>query len=130
MAETHSGGCLCGRVRYEVSGPLDDVVYCHCEQCRRQSGSWFAATRTNADALTIEGEANLTWFAASDDAKRAFCRHCGSHLFWRRNGSDEVSILAGSLDVPTGLHSREHIFVADKADWYEITDGLPQHAQG
>lgn len=126
MTEIHSGGCLCGAVRYETKGPLREVVYCHCSQCRRQTGLYYAATNVADADIDITGGDDLTWYAASDDARRGFCRTCGSALFWKHNARDYVSILAGSFDQPSGLTPGYHIFVADKGDYYSIGDGLPQ----
>ncbi len=123
------GSCNCGAVSFEVTGSLRDVIYCHCSQCRKQTGHFVAATRADDANLRIEGEGNLTWFAASDDAKRGFCSICGSSMFWRANGSDKTSILAGSFDNPTELKSGFHIYVADKGDYYEICDALPTFEQ-
>lgn len=120
-----TGGCHCGAVRYTVTGPMRDVIYCHCTQCRKQTGHFVAATRVADDALAITGSDELTWYAASPDARRGFCRHCGSLLFWKREASDMTSIMAGSMDLPTGLVASHHIFVAHKGDYYEIADGLP-----
>jgi hypothetical protein len=129
MVEINKGGCLCGAVRYTVAGPLRGVVYCHCSQCRRQTGHYYAATNVADDRLEVEGAENLTWYAASDFAKRGFCRHCGSVLFWKHNELDQTSIMAGGFDSPSGLAGEAHIFVADKGDYYEIADGLPRFEQ-
>ena len=126
---TSRGGCLCGAVRFEVKGELRGVVYCHCTQCRKQTGHHVAATRARDDQLSLFGEDNLTWFAASDSARRAFCRTCGSQLFWKRHGSDATSIWAGAFEAPSGLVASHHIYVADKGDYYTIDDGLPQFPQ-
>ena len=122
-----TGRCLCGRVTLAVSALRRDVVYCHCSQCRRQSGHYYAATEARDDDLTVSGEEHLTWYAASPDARRGFCRHCGSVLFWKRNGGTTTAILAGCLDAPTDLAATAHIFVADRGDYYEIADDLPRH---
>ncbi len=125
MTETvHHGSCLCGQVKYEVRGQLRPVAYCHCVQCRKQFGHYCAATNASADAVAITGD--VAWYASSDTARRGFCPTCGSGLFWKREGGTTVSIMAGSLDGPTGLQPSRHIFCADKGDYYEITDGLPQ----
>ena len=126
----HSGGCLCGAVRYRVSGPLRPVVACHCGQCRRTSGHHVAATQAYRADLAIEGSQAITWYRASEAARRGFCKLCGGQLFWDPEGTETVSIFAGSLDQPSGLQLAEHIFVADKADYYEIADGLPRRPQG
>lgn len=126
MSDEREGGCLCGAVRYKVSGTLRGVVYCHCTQCRRQSGHHVAATSCETSALAIEGDEHLTWYRASDEARRGFCSHCGSLLFWQRDGADRTSIMAGSFDKPSGLNAVRHIFIADRGDYYSIEDGLPQ----
>lgn len=121
-----TGRCLCGGVRYEVTGPMRPVMACHCRQCQRTSGNFVAASRCASADLTLVAKATLAWYRSSPEAERGFCRTCGGNLFWRPTGGTTTSIMAGTLDTPTGLTLREHIFVADKGDWYEITDGLPQ----
>ena len=122
-----SGRCLCGSVRYEVNGPLNDVHICHCGQCRRQSGHCVAATGAKrADFRLIEA-GSLKWYRSSDWAQRGFCGDCGSALFWD-DGGEEIGINAGSLDQPTGLAVTSHIYVDVKADYYEVADGLPKFA--
>lgn len=130
MSEEHTGHCLCGAVRFRTRGPLREVIACHCSQCRRQTGHFYAATNVLDDALTVEGGENVTWYRASDMAGRGFCRTCGSALFWKGDGTNYTSIMAGTFDLPTGLAIGKHIFCADKGDYYEIEDGLPQYAQG
>lgn len=126
MTEKHSGGCLCGAVRYEVTGPLRGIVACHCSQCRRTSGHFVAATSAPAAALRLVRADGLAWYRSSEAAERGFCAKCGGNLFWRAIGSADISIMAGMLDTPTGLAMTEHIYVADKSDYYTIDDGLPQ----
>jgi len=130
MTEIHRGSCLCGKVRFETHGKLRGVVYCHCSQCRKQSGHFFAATNVQDDAISILGRENVKWYAASDFAQRGFCGTCGSVLFWKHHKLDYTSIMAGAFDQPSGLKGEYHIFVADKGDYYEIDDTLPQYEEG
>ncbi len=125
----HRGSCHCGAVKYTVIGKLRDVLACHCNQCRKQTGHFYAATSADDNDLTIEGEDNLTWYSASADAKRGFCSTCGSALFWKGNGRNETSILAGSLDDEAGIKLSTHIYVADKGQYDEINDDLPKFDQ-
>lgn len=127
MAARRTGGCLCGAVRFTVAGTLRGVVYCHCSRCRRQTGHHYAATDAADADLSVTGEDRLTWYAASEQARRGFCSVCGSALFWKDRRRSHTSILAGAFDEPTGLQGESHIFVADKGDYYEIDDGLPQY---
>lgn len=117
---THkTGSCLCGGVRYSISGPLRSIVACHCIQCRKTSGHYVAATQCAAVHLRIEGD-TLMWFKSSDTAERGFCRRCGSSLFWRRFGNGFVSIWAGTLDGPTGLRMESQIHAESKGDYYDL----------
>jgi hypothetical protein len=121
--EIHNGSCLCGAVRYEVSGPLRAVIGCHCTQCRKQTGHYMAATAAKHGDFRITKEDGLRWFRSSERAERAFCQICGSTLFWQGTGKDYISIAAGTLDGETGLAIAGHIFCADKGDYYEIMGG-------
>ncbi len=123
-----TGGCLCGAVGYEVLGPLRDVENCHCRRCRRTHGHVGAYTAAPSSALTLTTQRGLRWYVA-DGRERGFCAHCGASLFWRRSGSAQTSIAAGTLDAPTGLQTVMHIFTDSHGDYYEITDELPRHPQ-
>src|ERR1043165_4387608 len=94
------GHCLCGAVQYEVLGPLREVVGCHCEMCRRTSGHYVAATACRPEHLRLIEARGLRWYRSSEIARRGFCQHCGSNLFWEPANSAYVSIMAGTLDQP------------------------------
>nr|WP_306456959.1 GFA family protein [Pararhizobium haloflavum] len=113
-------------MRYTVSGPLRAIIACHCIECRKQSGHFFAATAAADSDLVVTGEKHITWYAASNVAQRGFCRHCGSALFWKRQASTTTSILAGSLDGKTEMTIARHIFCGEKGDYYDIADGVAQ----
>lgn len=126
MSASNSGSCNCGSVKFKTNGSLRGVVYCHCSQCRKQTGLFYAATDIEDENIQVSGLDKVTWYAASDFARRGFCSVCGSALFWKRNDSSKISIMAGAFENPSELRSECHIFVADKGDFYEICDGLPQ----
>ena len=127
--EVRTGSCLCGAVTYQVTGPMRPVWACHCNQCRKQTGNFVTATSAPRDKVEVTGAESIEWYAASEIARRGFCRVCGSLIFWDPVGDQEISICAGSLDGETGLMLDAHIFCADKGDYYEIADGVPQYAQ-
>lgn len=127
--EVHTGGCLCGGVRYRIQGALRGVIACHCMQCRKTSGHHAAMTSVPAANLSLVSSHTLSWYKSSDAAERGFCRVCGGNLFWREFGKDTISVTAGTLDTPTRLCLSEHIFVADKSDYYQINDDLPKKSQ-
>ena len=123
---THSGGCLCGAVRYEVAGALRDVVNCYCTMCQRLHGAFGAHSKAKKADIAIVKDDGLAWYASSERAERGFCRRCGASLFWRPVDQDATGIVAGSLDAPSGLKTLGHIFTAEKADFCQIDDGLPR----
>ena len=128
--DTHTGGCLCGAVRYQIAGGLRPVVLCHCTQCRRITGHHMAATAARHGDFRLLSQAGLGWYDSSPGARRGFCRQCGSTLFWEGDGRDYLSIAAGTLDDASGLAIACHIFVADKGHYYDITDAAPQIRDG
>jgi len=122
-----SGSCLCGGVMFSLTGELRPSVACHCVQCRKTSGHHVSATQVDPDQLRLIEQTTLAWFASSPQAERGFCNRCGSSLFWRHeNDGGRVSIMSGTIDGATGLTTSKHIFVADKGDYYNIADGIPQ----
>ncbi len=119
-----SGQCLCGDIRFSTQHPPQAASACHCVQCRKQSGHVWASAYVPREALQIEGP--VAWYEFSPQAKRGFCQRCGSYLFWTAHDEDTISFALGALDAPTGLRLEKHVFVADKGDYYEISDDLVQ----
>ena len=129
-----TGGCLCGAVRYEIRGPLRNIINCHCSKCRRFHGHAGAYTSVKREHLVLLKADGLKWFRSVTDetphVHRGFCRDCGSSLFLDpRGGGTNIAVAAGSLDAPAGLKTIGHVWVSQKADYYDITDGLPQFEQ-
>lgn len=125
-----SGGCLCGGVRYEVDGLAGPVEYCHCTQCRRASGSAFAANATvTAAAFRLRaGRDLLSEYESSPGKLRAFCGRCGSPVYARRPAQpDTLRLRVGTLDGDPGARAAGHWHVASAAPWFTITDDLPRH---
>ena len=114
-----TGGCLCGGTSYEIHGELRPVVACHCRQCRKTSGHYVAATQARADEVIIRGDC-LRWFRSSDTAERGFCSVCGSNLFWRRRGNENISMWAGTIDGPTGLRLESQIHTDAAGDYCDL----------
>jgi hypothetical protein len=125
----HRGACLCGAVRIEVAGELPAPDACHCSQCRRQSGHYWASTDVLRERLTVEGSENVRWYRSSEKVERGFCGTCGSVLFWAPIGKDKVAVAMGAFATPTGTRLHAHLHVADKGDYYELADGVPQHGR-
>ena len=125
----HQGSCLCGRVRYEYRGDIDEVSMCHCGQYRKAQGSAFAAVAPvrSKDFRITQGVQYLKEFRASPDKARVFCSECGSPLFSARDDLPEIKRLRlGTLDTPIAAKNRYHAWVSAKAEWFDLDDDLPQ----
>ncbi|PZX58554.1 GFA family protein [Cereibacter changlensis] len=118
------GACLCGAVAFEVEGPLRPVIACHCTQCRKMSGHFWAATSVPHDRFRLVRDEGLAWFRSSAEARRGFCRRCGASLFWQPEGEDRISVAPAALDSDAGLETAEHIFTEAAGDYYR-PEGQP-----
>ena len=122
----HTGSCECGDVTFEISGELRPVTACHCRECRKTSGHYGASTYAATDQMTITRGRSLAWFQSTDRVRKGFCRRCGASLFWRLAGRDGLSVSAGAFDTDLPVRLAKHVFVSEKANYYDITAGLPQ----
>jgi hypothetical protein len=125
------GGCLCGAIRYEIDAAPGVSEYCHCSTCRKANGSAFSVNMvvpTQALAI-VAGEAHLSDYASSTNRIKRFCAICGSHLFIRRVGNDQMTVVTlGSLDDDVRIQPpARHVFVASKAPWHMIAGELPRY---
>lgn len=121
---------MCGGVRYEINGPLRDIIACHCTQCRRSSGHFVAATACRNKYFTLTRQDGLRWYSAVPGFRREFCSECGSSLFFEETGQERMSIAAGSLDEPQGLRIAAHIFTAEAGDYYTLEPQTPASPGG
>lgn len=124
------GSCLCGRVRYEISGPVTSASHCHCRLCRKAHGAAFAtyATVDLEQHRFVAGQALVRQFNSSATVVRCFCDGCGSPLTWQDESRFPGRIsfpLAGLDDVPERVE-QHHIFVGSGACWFTIHDSWPQ----
>ena len=122
-----SGACLCGALRYEISGQLRDAGNCHCSMCRKAHGAAYATyASVDPDRFRwVAGEQLVARYESSPGRGWIFCRTCGSTLGGIENGRVD-SITLGTVEGDPGVRPRSHIFVGSKAPWHEITDGLPR----
>lgn len=126
----YKGGCLCGAVRYQISGPIRSIVHCHCSRCRRAQGSAFATNGiVNAgDFKLVSGADSLTGYEATPGQIRYFCKVCGSPIMSKRESSpDQVRVRIGTIESDIEERPMSHIFVTSKANWEEICGDLPKY---
>lgn len=127
----HKGSCLCGAIRYEIDGELGPITFCHCKRCQKVNGSAFnaAALAPLEQFRIVSGEDQLKEYLSSPGVYRCFCGNCGSPLFSKRDSMpDSVRLRLGTLDTPLAGKPVAHIFVAEKAEWFDIhEDDIPQY---
>ena len=124
------GSCLCGAVTFQVTGSFSQIEVCHCVQCRKWTGHFFANVEVPRDSLQINGESHVTWHHSSQKVRRGFCATCGSSLFFdpvHKNKHKWIAVAMGVLDTSTDSKIALHIFTGEKGDYYEIPDGEEQH---
>ncbi len=125
-----NGTCLCGRVAYELTAEPVWAHNCHCARCRKTRGAPFASNLfVPLDGFRFtRGEEQLRAYKLPEAERftHVFCATCGSTMPWRNEARGTVVVPMGSLDAPSGITPRAHIYVASMAPWFAITDDLPQ----
>jgi len=128
-ASRHAGSCLCGRVRFEITGEFEGFYLCHCTRCRKDTGS---AHASNLFSTT----AQIEWLSGSDDVQvfnlpatrhvRSFCRVCGSALPSLQMEGARLVVPAGCLDGDVAMRPNAHIFCSSRADWDAGLEDIPR----
>jgi hypothetical protein len=131
--ESYPRQCLCGGVRFEVDPPFIRASHCHCDRCRKHSGTAVCTqARVRKEQFRrLQGEELIKVHGKGEGAVKAFCVNCGSSLF----GGDwpegpQVSIRMGAFDDDPGIRPQFHTYVDCRPPWDEITDQLPQYREG
>lgn len=125
----YKGGCLCGKVRFEIMGEIKSIIMCHCSQCRKAQGSAFATNGiVDVDNFTfVSGEDELTSYETSPGKKRYFCKQCGSPILSRiKSVPATVRVRLGTISSDIAERPVAHIFASSKANWEDIEDDIPQ----
>ena len=130
--ESKTGGCMCGAVRYAVSGEPFWVGHCHCESCRSHTGApvvTFVAYKKDQVAFT-KGERQI--YNSSPGVERAFCGQCGTPLTWE--GQSEVpergiivELYISTFDDPNAFIPTNHLWYKDRIAWFDVADDLPRY---
>ncbi|MEO9943671.1 GFA family protein [Paraglaciecola sp.] len=122
MSEKITGGCLCGKVTFEVNNSFTRFYFCHCQQCQKITGSAHAANSfTTPDAIKwISGQRLTKQYDDPDrDFTVVFCSECGSGLPFVTKTSKTLIVPAGSLNEDPNIHPNDNIFWAERASWYD-----------
>lgn len=122
--------CLCGSIVFSINGSIEKADACHCVQCRKWTGHFLPSAEIQRDDLIFEKDETLKWYHSSEKVRRGFCENCGSSLFFDpidKIKHNWIAVALGAFDEATQVKLERHIFVAEKGDYYELDDGLPQN---
>lgn len=120
-AETLHGHCLCGRVQLSISAEHTAVGVCHCSICRRWGGGPLLALECPT-GVQFQGEEHISVYASSAWAERGFCRHCGTHLFYRLTAEPLHAVPAGLFDAQDRLQLDKEIFIEEQPAFYAFAN--------
>ncbi|MEE4199531.1 GFA family protein [Erythrobacter sp.] len=124
ISQPLEGTCLCGAVTIALHAAHREVDVCHCSMCATWGGSMYAGIE--AETAEIVGEDHIAAYASSNWAERAFCRTCGTHLWYEFKPTGGRTYLAGLFDLPAGLPIKHQIFIDEKQDWYDLAQDSPK----
>ncbi|MAD75856.1 MAG: aldehyde-activating protein [Rheinheimera sp.] len=126
----YQGGCLCGEVAIEVSGPINSIIHCHCSLCRKSSGTAFATNGfvQTTDFIVVKGAERLSQFAFKPGRIRYFCNKCGSPVYsCNVEDPSRVRIRLGILTTAISERPQSHNFYSSKANWEDLDENLPRY---
>lgn len=120
MTQKHTGSCLCGKVTFEITGNFERFFLCHCEYCRKDTGSAHAANlfSSTAQLKWLSGEENVKTFNFNSSGHiKSFCSDCGSALPNAQINGSLLVVPAGSLDSDVDMVPQGNIYISHKANW-------------
>lgn len=120
----YKGLCLCGAVTISVSKSVDQISVCHCGMCQKWSGGPGFSIDGGSN-LTIEGKEAITVFASSSWGERAFCKHCGTHLFYHLISPSTYYVSAALFEESKNAQMSMQIYIESKPKYYNFVEKTP-----
>ncbi len=125
MTNKLTGGCYCGKIRYELASEPMAVVHCHCNNCKRSVGApfvtWAVINQKDLNYLQDTPVVHII----NNKVERGFCDQCGSSISYHRIGGDTIDITVGTFDDPNSVRPEKHIWDKRRIHWVTMDDGLP-----
>jgi hypothetical protein len=121
MTRKETGRCLCGKVQLQANNMSLHMGACHCDTCRKWGGGPYLEADCGSDVV-FSGEEHITVFNSSEWAERGFCRHCGTHLFYRLKETQDHMVPVGLFDNDEGLTFTRQVFVNEKPSYYSFSN--------
>lgn len=121
---THDGGCMCGAVRYRLTGPFSYSAHCHCRSCQRATGAGIATFTGIPDNRFQITKGQLSIYASSPGVQRGFCNTCGTSLTYAGDDWDDMAVYSATLDNPTAAKPTSNVYLVDRQPWIAIDETL------
>ncbi len=127
MSDRHTGGCACGRIRFEADVPEAAHAYlCHCRMCQRASGN-VSLAMVGLPQASIRWISEPEWYESSPIAARPFCANCGTSLGFRyKDGTDKMDLTVAAFDDPSIFTPQSHFGAESMHRAWLNTEGLPE----
>jgi len=132
---TITGSCLCGEIHYSINQNIGDVIHCHCIKCRKAHGSAFSSVAKIEDQKFSLSDASqhLKSYQSSEGKYRHFCSNCGSQIYAKRDKTDFIILRLGTLNDDSMVNSEhqesKHIWLSEKACWYELQRDIEENSE-
>ena len=128
MTDGTNGRCLCGNLRFELRGTPLWVAHCHCESCRRSTGSAVATFVGYKKKQLTYTRGERKFYESSPGIQRGFCADCGTPMTYEADRyPDEVHLYVSTLDNPGAYRPQVHVFFAERIPWMKLEDDLPRY---
>lgn len=125
-----TGSCLCGKVTYQITGEIGDIVHCHCISCRKAHGAAFSSVASVEEAdFSLTGEKFINSYQSSPGKFRYFCTHCATQIYAKRETASHIILRLGSLDDDPKSLEKSHIWLSQKASWFNLDEELPRYQE-
>ena len=123
-----TGRCLCGNIRFQVQGDPIWIAHCHCQSCRRNTGSAVATFIGYHPERVIYEVDNRQFYESSPGVRRGFCGKCGTPMSYEADKyPDELHLYVSTMDEPNQFVPEYHVFHAEHIPWFEVADDLPRY---
>ena len=134
MKTPYQGSCLCGAIKYEVDKIEPHMAHCHCTMCRKFHGAAFASfgEAKPENFRWTQGEDKLVEYLGSNNSIRRFCKTCGSSMTFQPSFDNGglIEFTLGTLDSDISESPDAHIYLGNKANWFNTEDELPKYKEG
>ena len=126
-----TGSCMCNKVTYTLKNGIEEIVHCHCQTCRKAHS---AASSSVAKIMDEDFEINsgvelLKSYESSPGKQRYFCGNCGSQIYAKKAGTPHLVLRMGTVDTNQTIPERCHIWLSDKASWYQLNLDIPGYSE-